>query len=115
MSQFNNQNQFSRFSEPVTDITAGSIEKAQQHIYNFFLGIIKHYEAELILSQFEKLFIKYEEIENVNAYYALGEIIFHDKENEFKYALLRCCYILNNNWAINGNINACQKLVDLFL
>ena len=115
MAQFYNQNQFNRFSEPVTDITAGSIEKAQQHIYNFFLGIIKHYDAEIILNQFEKLFIRYEEIDNVNAYYALGEIIFHNKEKEFKYALLRCCYILNNNWAINGNINACQKLVDLFL
>lgn len=115
MAQFYNQNQSNRFSEQVTDITTGSIEKAQQHIYNFFLEIIKRYESEVILDQFEKLFIKYEEIYNVSAYYALGEIIFHNKESEFKYTLLRCCYILNNNWAINGNINACQRLVDLFL
>ncbi len=115
MAQFYNQNQSNRFSEQVTDITSGSIEKAQQHIYNFFLEVIKRYESEFILNQFEKPCIKYEEIDNVNAYYALGEIIFHNKESEFKYTLLRCCYILNNNWAINGNISACQKLVDLFL
>ncbi|TYQ28650.1 hypothetical protein PseudUWO311_03935 [Pseudanabaena sp. UWO311] len=115
MAQFYNQHQSNRFSEQVTDITAGSIEKAQHHIYNFFLEIIKRYDSEVILNQFEKLFIKYEEIDNISAYYALGEIIFHNKEGEFKYTLLRCCYILNNNWAINGNISACQKLVDLFL
>jgi hypothetical protein len=112
MSKFYNQNQF---SEQVTDITTGSIEKAQQHIYSFFLDIIKHYQAEAILNQFDRLFIRYEQIDSINAYNALGEIIFHNKENEFKYTLLRCCYILNNNWAINGNINSCQKLVDLFL
>ena len=115
MAQFYNQNQSNSFSEQVTDITTGSIEKAQQHIYDFFLEIIKYYESEVILNQFEKLFIEYDEIYNVSAYYALGEIIFHNKENEFKYTLLRCCYIVNNNWAINGNISACQQLVDLFL
>lgn len=102
-------------SEQITDITAGSIDQAQQHIYVFFLEIIKYYQCEEILNQFNQLFIKYEEIHNIRAYHALGEIIFHNKENEFKYTLLRCCYILNNNWAINGNINACQQLVDLFL
>jgi len=115
MAQFYDQNQFNQFPEQVTDITAGSIEKAQQYIFNFFLEIIKRYEAKAILNQFEKLFIKYEEIDNINPYYALGEIIFHNKESEFKDTLLRCCYILNNNWAINGNINACHTLVDLFL
>ena len=102
-------------SEQITDITAGSIDQAQQYIYVFFLEIIKYYQSEEILNQFNQLFIKYEEIHNIRAYHALGEIIFHNKENEFKYTLLRCCYILNNNWAINGNINACQQLVDLFL
>ena len=115
MAQFDQHHQSERFSEQITDITVGSLDKAQQHIYNFFLGIIKHYQAEDILNQFDRLFIKYEEIDNTKAYYALGEILFHDKEEEFKYTLLRCCYILNNNWAINGNIKACQQLVDLFL
>ncbi len=114
MAQFYNQHKSDQFAEQITDITAGSIDKAQQHIYSFFLGIIRYYQVEEILRQFDKLFIKYEEIDNVKAYYALGEIIFHDKENEFKHTLLRCCYILNNNWAINGNIKACQQLVELF-
>jgi hypothetical protein len=115
MTQFDHQHQSEKFSEPITEITVGSIDKAQQHIYNFFLGIIKYYSAEDILEQFNRLFILYEEIDSTKAYYALGEIIFHDKESEFKYTLLRCCYILNNNWAINGNLNACQQLVELFL
>jgi hypothetical protein len=42
MAQFYNQNQSNRFSEQVTDITSGSIEKAQQHIYNFFLEVMAH-------------------------------------------------------------------------
>ncbi|PZV16193.1 MAG: hypothetical protein DCF20_08610 [Pseudanabaena sp.] len=115
MAQFYHQNQFNYIAKQTTDVTSGSIEKAQQNIYNFFLEIINRYDSEVILNQFNQLFIRYEEIDNVNAYYALGEIIFHNRENDFKYALLRCCYILNNNWAINGNISACQKLVDLFL
>jgi len=115
MAQFYNQYESEHFQEQVTDITSGSLDQAQQHIYNFFLTIIKHYPIDNILNQFEKLFINYEEIDNLNAYNALGEIIFYNKEHEFKNTILRCCYILNNNWALNGNISACQKLVDLFL
>jgi len=115
MAQFYNQYESEHLQEQVIDITSGSLEQAQQHIYNFFLAIIKHYQADDILNQFERLFINYEEIDNINAYNALGEIIFYSKEDEFKNTLLRCCYILNNNWALNGNISACQKLVDLFL
>lgn len=115
MEQFYNQYESEYFQEEVTDITSGSLEKAQQHIYSFFLTIIKHYQVEDILRQFERLFINYGEIDNVEVYNALGEIIFYNKEYEFKNILLRCCYILNNNWALNGNISACQKLVDLFL
>ncbi len=115
MAQFYNQHHSKQVAEQVSDITAGSIDKAQQYIYNFFLEIIKRYPSEDILNQFNRLFIKYEEIDNIDAYYALGEIIFHNREYEFKNTLIRCCYILNNNWIINGNINACHQLVDLFL
>ncbi|MFM7887661.1 MAG: hypothetical protein ACKPCM_13440, partial [Pseudanabaena sp.] len=115
MAQFYNQHESDHFQDQVTDITFGSLEQAQQHIYNFFLAIIKHYQVDDILYQFKRLFINYEEIDNVKVYDALGEIIFYNKENEFKNTILRCCYILTNNWAINGNISACQKLVDLFL
>ena len=110
-----NEHRFLQNSEPVTDITSGSIYKAQESIYEFFLAIIKTYHPEDILNQFNRLFILYEEIENVSAYYALGEIIFHKKEIEFNNTLLRCCYIVNNNWSINGNIDACRQLTDLFL
>lgn len=105
----------SMLSNRNTDITAGSVEKAQEKIYSFFQKILKFYRHEVILNQFSLLFIKYEEINNIEPYDALGEIIFHNKEDEFKNTLLRCCYILNNNWAINGNIDACRQLVDLFL
>ena len=115
MAQLSNQYQSEQLSEQVTNMSAGSIDKAQQYIFNFFLEISRHYKSEEILNQFNRLFIRYEEINNVKAYYALGEILFHDKEDEFKHTLLRCCYILNNNWAINGNIKACQQLVELFL
>ncbi|MBD2177802.1 hypothetical protein H6F42_12850 [Pseudanabaena sp. FACHB-1998] len=114
MSKIFNEND-SYYSDHNTDITAGSIEKAQQYIYDFFLDIVKFYRPQDILIQFEKLFIKYEAIHNISAYNALGEIIFHHKEIEFKNTLLRCCYILNNNWVVNGNIKFSHQLVDLFL
>lgn len=114
MAQFYNPHQSDRFIEQVSDTTDSSIDKAQKNIYDFFLRIIKQSKTEEILNQFNKLFIEYEEVDDIHAYYALGEIIFHDRERDFKHTLIRCCYILNNNWAINGNISACQQLVDLF-
>jgi hypothetical protein len=111
--QFNRQSD--RFTEEITDTTMRNIEKAQQIIYSYFLEMIKYSAAEEILNHFDNLFIKYEDVTNSKAYNALGEIIFYDKEEEFKNTLLRCCYILNNNWVINNNINACKQLVDLFL
>ena len=111
--QLNRQSE--RFTEEITDTTLGNVEKAQQAIYSYFLEMIKYSQAEEILNHFENLFIKYEDANSSKAYNALGEIIFYDKEEEFKNTLLRCCYILNNNWVINNNINACKQLVDLFL
>jgi len=104
-----------QFNEEVEDSTTGSIEKAQKIIYNFFLEIIKFTRSEEILYQFEKLFIKYENADNTQVYDALGEIIFYNKCEEFEHTVLRCCYILNNNWVLNNNLNACKQLVDLFL
>jgi hypothetical protein len=98
-----------------TSITAINIDKAQREIYEFFLDIVNLYQPEVVLNQFNRLFIRYEEIDNLNVYYALGEILFHNKEDDFKYTLLRCCYILNNNWSVNGQLAFCQQLVDLFL
>ena len=114
-NQHNPDHGFSHSRDGSSSITAGNIDKAQQCIYNFFLEIIKTYSDDEILDQFNKLFIRYEPIDNSAAYYALGEILFYDKEEDFKYTILRCCYILNNNWIVNRNINACQQLVDLFL
>lgn len=115
MAQFYNRNESAQSKEYITDITTSGIEQAQEYIYNFFLGIVKYYQADEILDQFNKLFINYEEIKNIQAYDALGEIIFYNREEYFKHTLLRCCYILNNNWALNGNLKFCQSLVDLFL
>ena len=116
MSQFYDQQPEERFLDSaITDLTSGGVEKSQECIYSFFLKIIKTYSSEQILNQFECLFIKYEETDDPEPYNALGEIIFYKKQNEFKNTLVRCCYILNNNWAITGNIKACHQLADLFL
>ncbi|MDX2255320.1 MAG: hypothetical protein NW214_07390 [Pseudanabaenaceae cyanobacterium bins.39] len=115
MSKIFNHQSYEKPQTSITSITAGSIDKAQREIYEFFLKNVKLYAPAIILNQFKRLFILYEEIENINVYYALGEIIFHNKESEFKSVLLRCCYILNNNWSVNGYIEFCQQLVDLFL
>ncbi len=102
-------------SDDTPSITAGDIDKAQQCIYKFFLEIIKTHSDNEILDQFNRLFIRYEPIDSHEAYSALGQIIFYNKEDDFNYTILRCCYILNNNWIVNRNIRACQQLVDLFL
>lgn len=115
MSQFYNHREPVYSPKQSVDMTANSIDRAQQNIYNFFLRIIKYYKPEEVLNQFEKLFIRYEEIDSTSAYHALGEIIFYNKEDEFINTILRCFHILNNNWTINGNANACKKLIDLFL
>jgi hypothetical protein len=107
--------QYDQFTEEITDSTTVNIQKAQESIYKFLLELTKYSQSDEILDQFDHLFIKYEDVINLEAYDALGEIIFYNKGDEFKNTLLRCCYILNNNWVINNNISACTKLVDLFL
>ena len=76
MAQFYNRNESAQSKEYITDITTSGIEQAQEYIYNFFLGIVKYYQADEILDQFNKLFINYEEIKNIQAYDALGESYF---------------------------------------
>ena len=84
MSQFYNQRKFESNSEQNTDMSAGSIDKAQQQIYNFFLRIIKYYKTEEILNQFDKLFIKYEETDNTNVYKHWVKLYFTIKKMNLK-------------------------------
>lgn len=111
--QYNYQAKLSK--EDFKESTEKIIDKAQQNIYRFFSEIVRTHQTEEILNQFERLFINYVVIDDEIVYSSLGEIILYDKEEEFKYTLIRCCYILNNNWSVHGNASACQQLVNLFL
>lgn len=50
MAQFYNRNESAQSKEYITDITTSGIEQAQEYIYNFFLGIVKYYQADEILA-----------------------------------------------------------------
>jgi len=96
------------------NLSAKSIEELQQIIYQFFLDSVNKQKPDLMLDEFKQLFIYYREIREIEVYHALGALLFFGNETEFHYTLLRCCYILVNNWILASQFNAVQSLISTF-
>ncbi|CAN1210648.1 hypothetical protein TUMEXPCC7403_10660 [Tumidithrix helvetica PCC 7403] len=103
-----------QYSEEITEIQTGSVEQIQQRIYGFFLEIVRRYTPEQVIHQFQNLFIRYDQVDDPVTFRALGQIIFFNQETEFRNTLLRCCYILINNWRITSNYRYTHLLIGLF-
>jgi len=90
------------------------IPRAQQTIYDYLLTIVKEWAPEDVLNEFKHLFIHHVNTLSSHTLPSLYEIVFANKEIEFKNTLKRCCYILVNNWDIRRNPVYIQKLIELF-
>jgi len=91
-----------------------SIQQAQDVIYNFLLGIVKKWPPEEVLIEFKRLFIYHVDSTSSESLHAVYDIVFANNEQEFRYTLKRCCYILVNNWDATRNYKPIQELVQVF-
>ncbi len=91
-----------------------SIQQAQETIYTFLLGIVKKWPPEEVLIEFKRLFLYHVDSTNSQATQAVYEIVFANDEQEFRYTLKRCCYILVNNWDATRHYKPIQELVQVF-
>lgn len=91
-----------------------NVQEAQEHIFNFLLGIVKEWPPEEVLTQFKQLFFEYGETANSDVSSAIYTLLFTNDEREFHNTLKRSCYILLNNWEVARQYKAIQSLVDLF-
>jgi hypothetical protein len=92
----------------------GSIEEAQKIIYCFLVDIVKTWSPELVLQEFQHLFIQDNELSISNPARAIYEIIFTNSQEEFYYTIKRSCYILINNWIAKRRHKYLQKLIEIF-
>ncbi|MDJ0706648.1 MAG: hypothetical protein QNJ46_25540 [Leptolyngbyaceae cyanobacterium MO_188.B28] len=89
------------------------IQQAQETIYNYFLEIVRTWEASKVLTVFRQLFIHNLDSHDSNVLAALHIILLSHREDEFRNTLKRTCYVLINNWEIARNHHAIQQLVDI--
>jgi uncharacterized protein YjbI with pentapeptide repeats len=93
---------------------AGSdIRWAQKAIYRFFLHLVKHCLPEAVLLEFKYLFFEGTSSTDNEIVRALYEILFCNHEQEFRYTLKRCCYILINNWYAARQYRFIPNLIQL--
>lgn len=90
------------------------IPKAQQTIYDYLLTIVKEWSPDDVLNEFKHLFIHHVNTVSSHTLPSLYEIVFANKEAEFRNTLKRSCYILVNNWDVRKNLSHIQKLIELF-
>ncbi len=90
------------------------IASAQTLIYQFLLEIVRRWKPEDVLSEFRRLFIHQVNTTSSDTVPALYEIVFANREDEFRNTLKRACYILINNWEINRQFSYVYDLIDLF-
>ncbi|GAB1538455.1 hypothetical protein NUACC21_11170 [Scytonema sp. NUACC21] len=90
------------------------LEIAQERIYKYFIGIVKTWEPEQVLQEFERLFLSLIDTEDSDFQAGIHELFLETEDREFYNTLKRCCYILINNWETNRKHKYIQDLVQLF-
>lgn len=91
-----------------------NIPRAQQTIYDYLLTIVKEWSPDDVLNEFKHLFIHHVNTLSSHTLPSLYEIVFANKEIEFRHTLKRSCYILINNWGIRRHPSHIKKLIELF-
>lgn len=87
--------------------------EAQEIVCNFFLSLVKHQPSEVVLKEFNQLFINPAEAMNIEHYQALYQLALSKNEVAFKSTLQRCCYILINNWVTARSYQSTRDLIKL--
>ena len=91
-----------------------NVPKAQQTVFNYLLEIVHDWPPEQVLDEFKHLFVHHVNTSSSVILPALYEIVFANKEIEFRNTLKRSCYILINNWDLRRHHEPIQKLIALF-
>jgi hypothetical protein len=86
----------------------------QETICQFFLDIVKQWSPELVLYEFNNLFINAAKTGSSNPHQAIHQLISSANEQDFINTLKRCCYILLNNWVATRQYKYTQDLVKIF-
>jgi len=91
---------------------AKSIFQAQDKIWQYFLNLVKSAAPELVLTEFEDLFIHPNFSANNEVEKALLTIILSKNEQEFRNTIKRCIYILLNTWIYSRKYQYAQILIE---
>lgn len=89
-----------------------SIFQAQDKIWQYFLNLVKSAAPELVLTEFEDLFIHPNFSANNEVEKALQTIILSKNEQEFRNTIKRCIYILLNTWIYSRKYQYAQILIE---
>lgn len=85
----------------------------QEIICQFFLDIVKQQSPDLVLSEFERLFINPVGLLHSEPQKALKQILSSNNQLDFRNTLKRCIYILLNNWIFSRKYKPAQDLLEL--
>lgn len=88
------------------------IGAAQEEIWQFFLNLTKSTAPELVLTEFENLFINPSFLSNSDIERTLKIIVLSQNEQEFRNTLKRCIYILLNTWIYSRKYQYAQILIE---
>jgi len=88
------------------------IDAAQEEIWQFFLNLAKSTAPEMVLTEFENLFINPNFSSNSEIEKALNIIVLSQNEQEFRNTLKRCVYILLNTWIYSRKYQYAQSLLE---
>ncbi|OKH39644.1 hypothetical protein NIES2119_05070 [[Phormidium ambiguum] IAM M-71] len=91
---------------------AKSIFHAQDKIWQYFLTLVKSAAPEMVLAEFENLFINPNFSANNEIEKALQTIILYKNEQEFRNTIKRCIYILLNTWIYSRKYQYTQILIE---
>lgn len=87
--------------------------RPEEIIYSFLLAIVKAWEPELVLDQFEQIFVYQTDVADPAVLRAVQELVRMGDRQKFFYCLKRSCFILINNWGSARLYEPIHALIEL--
>lgn len=99
---------------PLTSNRAIDVERAQEAVYQFLIGLVKSRSPQEVLLEFQYLFFDYHSHpENAEILQEISDLVAAKRKKEFLNLVKRCCYILVNNWETQRHHDAIEQLIQL--
>jgi hypothetical protein len=117
MVALGNSHEYANLSEDFTGLGSTSLNlqaSSPALIFSYLEEIVRVWTPEQVLTEFRNLFVNHIHPNTLESFQVLQTIVRDNREEDFISILKRSCYILFNNWVLNGRLELVREMLQIF-